>query len=96
MIALGVHTENAGKMEQKQLTMMRLRLLLIMTLAYLDGCPVGIYRKKAVINNIKRLKKDLDAFGLREGLGLSFDNDSDEDIFMQRIHLLLMMSKLQV
>ena len=94
MITLGAQTENAGKMEQKQLTTMRLQLLLVMTLAYLDGCPIGIYRKKAVINNLERLKKDLDVFGIKIGLGLSFNNDSnEEDIFLQRLHLLFMMCK---
>lgn len=94
MIKLGAQAEHAGKMEQIHKTMIRLRLHLIMSLAYLDGCPVGIYRKKAVINNLERLKKEIDVFGIKKGLGLSFnDNSSDESVFLQRIQLLFMMSK---
>jgi hypothetical protein len=82
----------------------RLKLLIIMAKAYLTGCPIGKYRKQAIIENSRYVfyhslhlvnklapSKDQD---LKVQEGITFTNNvHEEHIFYQRIQLLAVMAK---
>jgi hypothetical protein len=82
----------------------RLKLLIIMAKAYLTGCPIGKYRKQAIIENsrcvfyhslqlvnIMASFKDQD---LKVQAGITFTDDMHEEhIFYQRTQLLAVMVK---
>ena len=90
MVKSGDQTVKIVEMERKDLILMRLKLLLIMSMSYLEDCPMGVFRKNAVINNIQKLNDELDNY--RAGLGKSLDMDS-KHVFMQRTKLLMVMAK---
>ena len=90
MVKSGDQTVKIVETESKDLTLMRLKLLLIMSMSYLEGCPMGVFRKNAVINNIQKINDELDAYWA--GLEKSLDMDS-KHVFMQRTKLLMVMAK---
>lgn len=82
----------------------RLKLLIIMAKAYLTGCPMGKYRKQAVIENsrfvfyyaLQLVNKtvSLKERDLNVRSGIAFTDDIHEaHIFYQRIQLLAVMTK---
>ena len=90
MVKSGDQTVKIVEMERKDLILMRLKLLLIMSMSYLEDCPMGVFRKNAVINNIQKLNDELDSYWA--GLGKSLGMDS-KHVFMQRTKLLMVMTK---
>lgn len=90
MVKSGDQTVKIVEMERKDLILMRLKLLLIMSMSYLEDCPMGVFRKNAVINNIQKLNDELDNYWA--GLEKSLDMDS-KYVFMQRTKLLMVMAK---
>jgi hypothetical protein len=90
MVKSGDQTVKIVEMERKDLILMRLKLLLIMSMSYLEDCPMGVFRKNAVINNIQKLNDELDNYWA--GLEKSLDMDS-KHVFMQRTKLLMVMAK---
>ena len=103
MRRFGVPTVEMKKMRDKDLFSPRLHLLVIMSKAYLQGMPVGDYRKKAIIDNAHHL--------FYQSLHISSDYEqeaalkkkksdteckeemSPEYIFHQRVQLLSVMAK---
>jgi len=55
MRKFGVPSSEMKKICEKDLFLPRLHLLVIMSKAYLQGMPVGDYRKKAIIDNAHHL-----------------------------------------
>ena len=90
MVKAGNQTVKIVEMERKDLALMRLKLLLIMSMSYLEDCPMGVFRRNAVINNIQKLNDELDNYSA--GLEKSLEMDSAH-VFMQRTKLLMVMAK---
>jgi hypothetical protein len=90
MVKSGDQTVKIVEMERKDLALMRLKLLLIMSMSYLEDCPMGVFRKNAVINNIQKFNDELDNYWA--GFEKSLDMDSTH-VFMQRTKLLMVMAK---
>lgn len=82
--------DNMAKEETKNLIRMRLKLLLVMCMSYLDGCPIGVFRKNAVAHNIQSLKNLIDGELIRSGESLDI---KENDIFLQRAKLLMIMAQ---
>jgi hypothetical protein len=78
------------KEETEDLILMRLKLLLIMCMSYLEDCPMGAYRKNAVSNTVQSLKDLIDNQRAGSGRDLNIEN---KDIFLQRVRLLMIMAK---
>ncbi len=51
MLRMGPPSGDIRSMTVQDIFLSRLKLLIIMAKAYIEGCPVGKYRKKAVIGN---------------------------------------------
>jgi len=81
---------NMTKEETEDLILMRLKLLLIMCMSYLEGCPMGVYRKNAVSNTVQSLKNLIDNQLTGSGEGLTTE---EKEVFLQRVRLLLVMAK---
>ncbi|MCG8615034.1 MAG: hypothetical protein MI802_02350 [Desulfobacterales bacterium] len=80
-----VNTET--KMDSHHLSFMRLHLLIIMIKARLDGYPVGIFRKRAVLENATELH--------RQTADISFKipgSRSLNHLFKERVKLLCVMA----
>jgi len=90
MVKSGDQTVKIAETESKDLTLMRLKLLLIMSMSYLEGCPMGVFRKNAVINNIQKINDEFNTYGA--GFEKSLEMDS-KHVFMQRTKLLMVMAK---
>lgn len=81
----------------------RLKLLIIMVKAYLKRCPMGTYRKKAIIENARnvfyhslRAASETAASGnlhLKTRAGVDLTDDlHEEHLFHQRVQLLAVMA----
>jgi len=94
MYRLGAAPAQMREMELDDLFIARLKLLIIMSKAHLNGYPMGQYRKKAVLENADYIKKD--AVGLIEDMDL-FDEPAGELTFkrgfFQRVKLLAIMAE---
>ena len=85
----------------------RLKLLIIMAKAYLNGCPLGKYRKQAIVENANQvfyhsLHLASESVALKNhGLdtkthAFSTLETSEENMFYKRVQLLSVMAKLIV
>jgi hypothetical protein len=100
---MGPLSGDIRNMSDEDIFSSRLKLLIIMAKAYLTGCPIGKYRKQAIIENSRYVfyhslqlvnkiasLKDQD---LNVQAGLSFSDDKHEEyIFYQRTRLLAVMA----
>lgn len=97
MIRLGAPSADMHEMNSNDVFMSRLKLLIVMSSAYLKQFPLGDFRKKAIIQNANRIAGDLvDWPGqVRNFRGdQAFRGDPDvEHIFFQRVKLLAVMAK---
>lgn len=85
------------EMDSDDVFISRLKLLIIMSSAYLKQFPLGDFRKKAVVQNANGVARQL---ARRQGQArlfrsdLELDNDAAFDhIFFQRVKLLAVMAK---
>jgi hypothetical protein len=91
-------------MSDDDIFLSRLKLLIIMARAYLKDCPIGKYRKSAIIENAHHvfyrslimasktaLFKDQD---VKKHLGITSEGETEEEyVFHQRVQLLSVMAK---
>jgi len=102
MKRFGSNPEEMREIRHSDLFFPRLCLLVITSKAFLDGYPIGKYRKKAIIKNARLVVKDStewdghlinfsteDGSGEELNLGFAFQRDR---IFHHRVQLLAMMA----
>ena len=104
MIKLGPTSGEMRAMSDDDIFLSRLKLLIIMARAYLKDCPIGKYRKSAIIENAHHvfyrslimasktaLFKDQD---VKKHLGITSEGETEEEyVFHQRVQLLSVMAK---
>jgi len=104
MLRLGPSSGEIRNMSGEDIFSSRLKLLIIMTKAYLTGWPIGKYRKQAIIENSRcvfyhslLLANKIASFkdqDLKVQDGFTFSDDiKQEHIFYQRTQLLAVMAK---
>ena len=104
MIKFGPTSGEMRAMSDDDIFLSRLKLLIIMAKAYLKDCPIGKYRKSAIIENAHHVFyrslimaskiaffKDQD---LKERLSITSESKTEgEYVFHQRVQLLSVMAK---
>ena len=104
MLRVGPSSGEIRNMSGEDIFSSRLILLIIMAKAYLTGCPIGKYRKQAVIENSRcvfyhslLLANKIVSFkdqDLKVQDSFTFSDDiNQEHIFYQRTQLLAVMAK---
>jgi hypothetical protein len=104
MIKLGADSVEMREMSNDDIFSSRLKLLIIMIKAYLKDCPLGNYRKQAIIENANQvfchsLQLVSESSSLKDhGIDVQTDIVSRETIsaehmFHQRVQLLSVMAK---
>jgi len=104
MIKLGPTPKEMREMSDDDVFLSRLKLLIIMAKAYLKNCPIGNYRKSAIIENahyvfyhsLKLVSKTsfFKNHDLKTQSGTtSGDVTVEEHVFHQRVQLLSVMAK---
>jgi hypothetical protein len=97
MLRLGPRPAHMREMRNDDILMLRLRLLIIMSKAYLEGCELGTYRKEAVIGDAEEVASISISFS---DCGMEFGSDEEskgktdfDHVFSERVRLLAMMAK---
>ena len=100
MIKLGPTSGERRAMSDDDIFLSRLKLLIIMAKAFLKNCPIGKYRKSAIIENAHNgfyhsLKT---AFFMNQDLktqpGIALEGETEKEyVFHQRVQLLSVMGK---
>ncbi len=97
MLRFGSPAPEAREMDIDDIFNARLRLLIIMTKAYLDGCPVGDFRRQAMLENARHVESEcVDIGGLSSGFtpeGGPQETSEVDPVFYQRAKLLAVMIK---
>ena len=104
MIKLGPASVRMRAMSDDDIFSSRLKLLIIMAKAYLNDCPLGDYRKKAIIENANHvfyhsLHLVSESSTLKDNVFepqteiVSQKKTSEEHLFHQRVQLLSVMAK---
>jgi hypothetical protein len=104
MIKLGPASVRMRAMSADDIFSSRLKLLIIMAKAYLRDCPLGDYRKKAIIENANHVFYHslhlVSEFSTLKDNGfepqteiVSKKKTSEEHLFHQRVQLLAIMAK---
>ena len=104
MIKLGSASVEMRAMSEDDIFSSRLKLLIIMAKAYLRDCPLGNYRKKAIIENANHVfyhslhlvseSSALKDNGFEPQADIvSKGKTSEEHLFHQRVQLLAVMAK---
>ncbi len=104
MIKLGPASVEMRAMSGDDIFSSRLKLLIIMAKAYLRDCPLGNYRKKAIIENANHVFYHslhlASEFSILKDNGFEPQADivskgktSEEHLFHQRVQLLAVMAK---
>jgi len=99
MIKLGPTSGEMRAMSNDDIFLSRLKLLIIMARAYLKDCPIGKYRKIAIIENahhvfyhsLKLLAHHIAVFKNQDSE--SSDETKEEYVLYQRVQLLSVMVK---
>jgi hypothetical protein len=95
MIKLGPPSEEMRAMTGDDIFLSRLKLLIIMAKAYLKKCPIGNYRKSAIIENARHVfYHSLQLAGTKALSGITSEVETEEEQeFYQRVRLLAVMAK---
>jgi hypothetical protein len=97
MLRLGSASLQAREMDIDDIFSARLRLLIIMAKAYLDGCPLGEFRRQAMLENARHVESEcVDIGGLTTGYSqeeVVVESGDIDHVFYQRIKLLAVMVK---
>jgi len=97
MIRLGAALADMHEMEPDDVFISRLKLLIIMSSAYLKRYPLGNYRKAAIIQNANEIARELvDWQGQVQNFRGEYELKKDTNfnhIFFQRVKLLALMAK---
>ena len=95
MIKLGPTPEDMRTMSIDDIFLSRLKLLIIMSKAYLKNYPIGKYRKSAIIENAHFIfyhSLHLVSSKTQSGITSKVKTDEDQE-FHQRVQLLAVMAK---
>lgn len=104
MIKLGATSGEMREMSDDDIFLSRLKLLIIMARAYLKDCPIGKYRKSAIIENahhvfyhsLKLVSETafIKNHDLKKQSGTTSEVEKEEEyVFHQRVQLLSVMAK---
>jgi hypothetical protein len=104
MIKLGATSGEMREMSDDDIFLSRLKLLIIMAKAYLKDCPIGKYRKSAIIENahhvfyhsLKLVSETafIKNHDLKKQSGTTSEVETEEEyVFHQRVQLLSVMAK---
>ena len=104
MIKLGPTSGEMRAMSDDDIFLSRLKLLIIMARAYLKDCPIGKYRKSAIIENAHHvfyrslITASKTAFFknqyFKQRLSITSEGETEEEyVFHQRVQLLSVMAK---
>jgi hypothetical protein len=97
MIKLGSTSKRTGTPGRKNIFFSRLKLLIIMSKAFLENYPMGEYRMRAVIRNADQVARDcVDWNGYFQNFRASTESGvavALDHIFFQRVKLLAIMTK---
>ncbi|MEJ2154988.1 MAG: hypothetical protein P8X96_06615 [Desulfobacteraceae bacterium] len=97
MLRLGSKPNQSREMDLDDIFLSRLKLLVIMGKSYIEGCPCGRHRRRAMLENARHIESEsIDLGGLVTGSAqptptwraMEFDH-----IFFQRVKLLAVMIK---
>ena len=94
MLRLGARAEDACEIDLDHIFMCRLKLLIIMTRAYLEDYPLGTVRKSAMVSNadyIAAESVDLEQLIPLRGQRSGKDKMNFDHVFFQRVKLLASM-----
>ncbi len=95
MIKLGPTSEKMRAMSGDDIFLSRLKLLIIMAKAYLKNCPIGNYRKAAIIENAIHVfyhSLNLACFEPQSGITSDVETGEGQE-FHKRVQLLAVMAK---
>ena len=97
MLQLGSSPLNARELENEDIFISRLKLLIIMSSAYLSNYPLGDIRKNAILRNADQIAREIVDW---QGQGSNFRSDYElrgdldfDHVFFQRVKLLAVMAK---
>ena len=97
MHRFGAEQSEMREMELHELFILRLKLLIVMAYAYLEGYPIGEYRKNALIENANHVAKGVVDWGGRiENFRTYHESNGEvslDHLFFQRVKLLAVMIK---
>lgn len=97
MIRLGSPSTDTREMDLDDIFFLRLKLMTIMVKTYLDGCPLGECRRKAMLENASHVEKEAEALGrhIEKFHTGNFETGRTEydQVFYQRVKLLALMAK---
>ena len=97
MLRLGSKPSQTREMDLDDIFLSRLKLLIIMGKSFIEGCPCGRHRRRAMLENARHIESEsIDLGGLVTGSphpkpiwgSMDFDH-----IFFQRVKLLAVMIK---
>ncbi len=95
MIKLGPPSEEMRAMSGDDIFLSRLKLLIIMAKAYLKKCPIGNYRKSAIIENARHVfyhSLQLASSEAQSGITSEVETEEEQE-FHERVRLLAVMAK---
>ena len=97
MIRLGSSPSDMREMDGHDIFISRLKLLVLMARAYLNGCPLGEHRKKAIKSTAEKVLNESVDWG---GCFSNFRSSSElgelmglDHVFYQRVKLLSLMAR---
>ncbi len=97
MLVLGAHRNEMREMNGEEILSMRFRLLIIMMKACLDECPMGSFRKVAILRNAQELERNLSSLNFLDPhagqLGDLKPGPESVRTFNDRLKLLIIMAK---
>lgn len=95
MRLFGQQIESAREIDIDDIFVSRLALLTIMLKSFLKGCPMGVPRKKALLNNARHIQWECTAIGPMDPrfAGKTPSKIAMEFSLYQRVNLLSMMGK---
>ena len=107
MTKLNPISEEMSNLSEHYVFTSRLKLLIIMTNAYLNGCPLGKYRKQAIAENANQVfyhsLQLVSEYAAQKDHGLDTQTHTvskietpEENIFYQRVQLVAVIAKTMV
>ena len=97
MLRLGSPPSETREMDLDDIFLSRLKLMIIMSKAYLAGCPLGKQRCQAILENARHVEAEsIDLGGLIAGFPYQHQTSGNmgyDHVFYQRVKLLAVMVK---
>ena len=97
MLRLGSPPTESREMDLDDIFFARLKLMIIMAKAYLNGYPMGDYRRRAMLENARHVEAEsIDIGGLVDRIPHQSQSDANgvyDHLFYQRVKLLAVMVK---